>query len=191
MATQAIKLKEHYTKNLVPKLKEELKIKNLWAVPRLEKVKINVGLGPFIAAKKDYSEVIDNIAAICGQRPIVNKAKKAISNFKIRKGLPVGISVTLRGEKMYDFVSKLVNVTLPRIRDFRGISLKAFDGHGNYSMGITENTVFPEINPDNIDKIYGLEITICTTAKNNEVGTILLKALGFPFQKEKEKTSKK
>ena len=103
----------------------------------------------------------------------------------------MGISVTLRGDKMYDFVSKLVNVTLPRIRDFRGISLKSFDGHGNYSLGINENTVFPEINPDNIDKTYGLEITICTTSKNDEVGIKLLKALGFPFQKEKEKISKK
>ena len=124
MATQAQKLKDLYKKTLAPKLREELGIKNLWSVPKLTKVKINVGLGPFIAAKKDYSEVIDNIASISGQRPVINKAKKAISNFKIRKGLPVGISVTLRGDKMYDFVSKLVNITLPRIRDFRGISSK-------------------------------------------------------------------
>lgn len=185
MATKAQKLKDLYTKTLAPKLQEELGIKNLWAVPKLTKVKINVGLGPFITAKKDYSEVIDNIAAISGQRPVINKAKKAISNFKIRKGLPVGISVTLRGNKMYDFVSKLINITLPRIRDFRGISARSFDGHGNYSLGVSENTVFPEINPDNIDKIYGLEITICTSAGNDEKGMKLMKALGFKFQKEK------
>ncbi|HRY91393.1 MAG TPA: 50S ribosomal protein L5 [Candidatus Gracilibacteria bacterium] len=184
MATP-LKLKDHYTKDIIPALKKDLGIKNILAVPKLTKVKVNVGLGPFLSAKKDYSEVLDNLAAITGQKPVINKARKAISNFKIRKGLPIGVSVTVRGSKMYDFVSKLVNITLPRIRDFRGIPLKSFDGNGNYSLGIMENTVFPEINPDNIDKIYSLEVTICTSAKNDKEGMALLKALGFPFQKEK------
>lgn len=191
MENTAITLKEKYRKNVVPLLQKELGIKNLWAVPKISKVKINVGLGQFLASKKDYSEVLDNLAAITGQRPVVNKARKAISNFKIRLGLPIGVSVTLRGKKMYDFVNKLVNITLPRIRDFRGISPKAFDGHGNYTVGITENTVFPEINPDNIDKTHGLEVTIITTAKNDQEGIALLKAMGFPFQTLKEKSSKK
>lgn len=185
MATKPKTLKEIYLTDIVSNLQKELKVKNINAVPRVKAVKLNVGLGPYIAAKKDYSELIDNFAAITGQKPIVTKAKKSISNFKIREEMPVGITVTLRGEKMYDFLSKLVNVTFPRIRDFRGISPKSFDGHGNYSVGITENTVFPEINPDNIEKIHGLQVTIVTTAKNNEEGLALLKALGFPFQKQK------
>jgi len=185
-----LKLKDHYRKNILPLLGKELGVKNVFAIPRLSKVKINVGLGSFLAAKKDYSEVLENLATITGQRPVINKARKAISNFKIRKGLPIGVSVTIRGNKMYDFISKLVNVTLPRIRDFRGIPSKSFDGHGNYTMGIAENTVFPEINPDAIDKIYSLEVTICTTAKDDEEGQALFKALGFPFQKEKT-TAKK
>lgn len=189
MAKEPITLREHYYKNILPALQKELGIKNRMAVPKLEKVKINVGLGPFLAAKKDYSDILDNIAAISGQRPVVNNAKKSISNFKVREGHPVAVSVTLRGNKMYDFVSKLVNITFPRVRDFRGISGKSFDGHGNYSVGITENIVFPEINPDNVDKIHGLQITVCTTAKNNEEGYSLLKALGFPFKESKEKKS--
>ena len=190
MSTQPLKLKEHFFKNLAPALKKELGVKNVWAVPRLTKVKLNVGLGSFIAAKKDYSEVVDNLAAITGQKPVVTKARMAISNFKIKQHQPVGVTVTLRGKKMYDFISKLVNITFPRVRDFRGISPKGFDGHGNYTVGIVENTVFPEINPDNIDKIYGLEVTIVTTAKDDASGKKLLEAFGFPFQKIKEKKAK-
>lgn len=189
MAKELLTLREHYNKNILPKLQKDLGIKNPMAVPKLEKVKLNVGLGPFLAAKKDYSDVLDNIAAVTGQRPVVNNARKSISNFKVKEGYPVGISVTLRGDKMYDFVSKLVNITFPRVRDFRGISGRSFDGKGNYSVGITENIVFPEINPDNVEKIHGLQITICTTAKNNEEGYQLLKALGFPFRESKEKKS--
>lgn len=183
--------KENFTKNLIPRLQTELGIKNVWAIPRLSKVKINVGLGSFIAGKKDYSGVIDNMTAMTGQKPVVTKARKAISNFKIKQNQPVGVAVTLRGKRMYDFVNKLVNITFPRVRDFRGISPKGFDGHGNYTVGITENTVFPEINPDNIDKIYGLEVTVVTTAKDDEGGRKLLTALGFPFQKPKEGAAKK
>lgn len=185
------KLKEHFNKTITPVLQKELGLKNIWATPRISKVKINVGLGSFIAGKKDYSEVLDNVAAIAGQKPVVTRARKAISNFKIKENQPVGVTVTLRGKKMYDFLTKLTNITFPRIRDFRGISPKAFDGHGNYTVGIVENSVFPEINPDNIEKIHGLEVTIVTTAKDDASGKKLLEAMGFPFQKLKEKKTKK
>lgn len=180
--SQPIKLKEQYMKTLRPALQKELGIKNINAVPKLSYVKLNVGLGPWIAAKKDYSEILENFASISGQKPVVTLARKAISNFKIRKDLPVGVTVTLRGEKMYDFVNKFVNITLPRVRDFRGINPKGFDGHGNYSLGIKENNVFPEINPDNVDKIHGLQATFVTTAKNDEEGLALLNTFGFPFK---------
>ena len=187
MSKELLTLKENFDKTIAPAIQKELGIKNVWAVPRLKMVKINVGLGSFLAGKKDYTVVLDNLAAITGQKPVVTKARKAISNFKLKLNQPVGVTVTLRGKKMYDFVTKLVNITFPRIRDFRGISPKSFDGHGNYSVGITENTVFPEINPDSIDKIYGLQITICTTAKNDQEGKKLLEAIGFPFQKPTKK----
>ncbi len=186
-----ISLMETYKKEIAPKLQKELGIKNVNAVPALKTVKLNVGLGQFITAKKDYSEVLDNIAAITGQRPVVTKAKKAISNFKLRQGVPVGVAVSLHGKRMYDFINKLVHITLPRIRDFRGLPLKGFDGHGNYTIGISENTVFPEINPDNVDKIHGLQITIVTTAKTNEEGQKLLKAMNFPFQAPPKKVAEK
>lgn len=186
MAKTSITLREHYLKNIAPALQQELGIKNVYAVPRLEKVKINIGLGPFLAAKKDYSEILDNVAAITGQRPVVTKARKSISNFKIREDMPVGVSVTLRGNRMYDFVNKLVNITFPRVRDFRGINKKGFDGRGNYSVGIAENIVFPEINPDAVDKIHGMQITVTTTARDNEEGYQLLKAMGFPFKEAKK-----
>jgi large subunit ribosomal protein L5 len=159
-------------------------------VPRLKKVQLNVGLGSFIAGKKDYSEVIDNLAAISGQKPVVTKARMAISNFKIKQNQPIGVTVTIRGKRMWDFLSKLVNVTLPRIRDFRGIPPKGFDGHGNYTLGIQETTVFPEINPENMEKIHGMQVTIVTSAGNDQNGQALLKALGFPFQIQKEKAQK-
>lgn len=186
MATKALTLQEQFQKNILPSLQKELGIKNVWAVPRLKKVKLNVGLGPFIAAKKDYSEIINNLAVITGQKPVVTKARKAISNFKIRKDLPVGVTVTLRGKRMYDFVNRLVNITFPRVRDFQGISVKGFDGKGNYSVGILENTVFPEVNPDTVDKIHSLQVTIVTSAGDDEKGYKLLKALGFPFQKSQK-----
>lgn len=186
MATKPQTLKEHFQNDIVPTLQKELKIKNINAVPKVKSIKLNVGLGPYIAAKKDYSELVDNFAAITGQKPVITKARKAISNFKIRENMPVGVAVTLRGQKMYDFLSKLINITFPRVRDFRGISAKGFDGHGNYTVGISENTVFPEINPDNIEKIHGLQVTVVTTAKDDKEGFTLLKAMGFPFQKQKK-----
>lgn len=181
MATP-ISLKEQYDKEIAPSLQKDLGITNKHAIPALKMVKLNVGIGSIIAGKKDYSEIVENLAAISGQKPIVTKARKSISNFKLREGMPVGATVTLRGKKMYDFMNKLINVTFPRIRDFRGVSVRGFDGRGNYSIGIKENTVFPEINPDNADKIHGLQVTIVTSATNNEDGYKLLKAMGFPFQ---------
>jgi len=191
MATKLITLKEQYNNVVAPALKKDLKLKNTWAVPRLSKVIINVGLGSFLAGKKDYSQVLETLSSISGQRPVVTKARKAISNFKIKEGQAIGVTVTVRGKKMYDFVSKLVNITFPRVRDFRGIPTEGFDGHGNYTVGLKENTVFPEVNPDNIEKIHGLEVTIVTSAKNDEQGFALLKALGFPFQAKKKEGKKK
>jgi len=190
MANTAITLKENYIKNIAPALQKDLNIKNVSAVPKIKVVKLNVGLGAFLAGKKDYSEVLENIAAITGQRPVVTKARKAISNFKIRENMPIGVSVTLRGKKMYDFINKLVNITLPRVRDFRGLTTRSFDGRGNFTMGLKETTVFPEINPENMDRVHGIEITIVTTAKDNESGIKLLTALGFPFKETKANKSK-
>lgn len=189
MATQPLSLKEKYEKEIRPNLQKELGIKNPLAVPALKMVKLNAGLGSFIAAKKDYSEVLENLAAVSGQKAVITKARKSISNFKIRQGVPVGATVTLRGKRMYDFMNKLINIILPRIRDFRGLPVRGFDNHGNYTVGISENTVFPEINPDNVEKIHGLQITIVTTAKNNDEGFQLLKAMGFPFQAPQKKSS--
>jgi large subunit ribosomal protein L5 len=184
-------LRKRYINVIAPALQKELGIKNVNAVPKIVKIRLNVGLGQFLAGKKDYSEVLENIAAITGQKPIISKARKAISNFKIRQGMPIGASVTLRGERMYDFVNKLVNVTLPRVRDFRGLTTRSFDGKGNLTLGIKETTVFPEVNPENIDKIHGIEISIITTAKDNESGIKLLDALGFPFRETRTKKPQK
>jgi large subunit ribosomal protein L5 len=192
MPKQPIKFKENFEKNIAAVLQKEIGLKNKLALPRLSKITINVGLGSFLAGKKDYSQVLETLAAISGQKPVVTKARKAISNFKIKENQPIGVTVTIRGKRMYDFFNKFVNITLPRIRDFRGLSPKAFDTCGNYSVGIKESTVFPEVNQENLEKIHGLEITIVTTARNNEQGYKLLKALGFPFQKkEKEKGKEK
>ena len=169
---------------VAPAVKKELGLSNDLAVPMISKVKVNVGIGTLGKQTKDFSEVIENVSKIAGQKPVITKAKKAISNFKLRKGLPVGITVTLRGKRAYDLVERLVAVVLPRVRDFRGLSTKAFDGKGNYSIGFREAIVFPEISPDDITNVHGVQITIVTTAKNNEQGVALLKTIGFPFKKE-------
>jgi len=184
-------LRENFVKNIMPALKKELDVKNANAVPRVKMVKLNVGIGKLTGMGKDYTYVADNIAAISGQKPMVAKAKIAISNFKLKKGQPVGVYVTLRGNRMYDFLNKLVNVVFPRVRDFRGISPKSFDGHGNYTVAIKESTVFPEINPEDLSKIHGIEVTVVTSAKNNTDGRKLLKAMGFPFQELKKREAKK
>jgi len=146
-------------------------------------IKINVGIGTLAKNTKDFSDVINNIALITGQKPVLTMAKKSISNFKLRVGTPVGVTVTLRGDKMYEFLYRLVHIVLPRVRDFRGLNPKAFDGKGNYSIGFKEALVFPEINPDNVSNVHGIQITIVTTAQDNESGKALLKAIGIPFKK--------
>ncbi|MBD3270870.1 50S ribosomal protein L5 [Candidatus Peregrinibacteria bacterium] len=182
MASKVKQLKNRYYEDILPELQKTLGIKNINAVPKVEKVIVNVGIGKLLEGGKDYSEIVENVSLITGQKPVVAKARKSISNFKLREGMPVGVFSTLRGQRMYDFLNKLVNVTLPRTRDFRGISPKSFDGKGNYSLAIKEHTVFPEINPDDIVKIHGLQITVVTSAKDNQQAYELLKAMGFPFQ---------
>lgn len=187
--TKPLNFKEHFTRNILPALQKELNRKNVMAVPRVKMVKINVGIGKMSEGGKDYAHVISSVSTISGQKPVIAKARIAISNFKLKKGQPVGVSVTLRGKRMYDFLNKLVNVAFPRIRDFRGIAGKGFDGHGNYTVGIKEHTVFPEIGAEDVSKIHGLEITVVTTAKNDEEGRKLLQLMGFPFQKKKSTVS--
>lgn len=174
---------QNYQSTVAPALQKELELKNVMQVPKLTKVKVNVGIGTLTKKTKDFSDVIENVTKITGQKPVVTKAKIAVSNFKLRKGMPVGITVTLRGEKMYEFIYRLVNIALPRVRDFRGISPKAFDGNGNYSLGFKEAIVFPEINPDDVSNVHGLQITVCTTANDDKSAHALLEKLGFPFKK--------
>ena len=172
-----------FTKTIVPALQKELGIKNPMAVPKLSKVTLNVGIGTLTKNTKDYSDVLNNVAKIAGQKPVVTKAKIAISNFKLRQGMPTGITVTLRGKNMYEFVYRLVNIVFPRVRDFRGLSPKAFDGQGNYSVGFKEALVFPEINPDDVLNVHGIQVTLTTTAKDDKQGRALLDSMGFPFKK--------
>jgi len=180
-----MKLKDRYYKEILPALQKELGIKNVNAVPKITKVIVNAGLGSaYTSGAKDFTEFVENFKAITGQTPVIRKSTKAISNFKLREGLPNGVMVTLRGERMYDFINKLVNIVFPRIRDFRGISNKSFDGKGNYSVGLKEHTVFAEINPDDLSKIHGLQICINTNAKNDKNALALLTAFGFPFKKK-------
>jgi len=162
---------------------KEFGYKNTMAAPRLLRIVLNIGLGQATKDAKFLDVAENTLRKICGQHPIRKKAKKSVSAFKVRQGMIVGMMVTLRGEKMYSFLDKLINVTLPRVRDFRGISAKAFDGHGNISLGFKENIAFPEILPEEIERMHGLEVTIATTAKTNEEGRALLKNLGFPFSK--------
>lgn len=175
-------LKQYYEKNVVPSLIETFKYKNIMQVPKIQKVVLNMGLGEAIHNIKLIDSAAEELKIIAGQKPVVTRAKKSIAAFKLRAGMPIGCSVTLRRLRMYDFYNKLVNIALPRVRDFRGISGKAFDGHGNYSLGIREHIIFPEIDYDKIDKIKGLNITVVTTANTDEEGRELLKLLGMPFR---------
>jgi len=176
------RLKELYSKELAPKLMKEFNYKNKMQVPRLQKVVVNMGLGEAIQNIKVLDSATNELMAITGQKPVPSKAKKSIANFKLRKGMSIGCFVTLRKKRMYEFFDRLVNVALPRVRDFRGVSGRSFDGRGNYSLGIKEQIIFPEINYDKIDKIKGLNITIVTTAKTDEEGKALLGLLGMPFK---------
>lgn len=175
-------LAKKYKDEIVPSLIQEFQYNNVMEVPKIEKIVLNMGLGEAIQNIKVLESASEEIMLIAGQKPVVTKAKKSIAAFKLREGMPIGCMVTLRGEKMYDFLSKLVNVALPRVRDFRGISGKAFDGRGNYSLGIKEHLIFPEIDYDKIDKIKGMNITVVTTAKTDAEGKALLKNFGMPFK---------
>jgi large subunit ribosomal protein L5 len=178
------RLKTVYQDTIVPKLKEEFGYSNIHQVPKVIKITLNRGLGEASQNAKALESSIAEISKITGQKPVVTRAKKAIAGFKIRQGMPVGVMVTLRSERMYAFLDRLINLALPRIRDFRGISDKSFDGHGNYSLGVREQLIFPEIDYDSIDQIRGLDISIITTAKTDEEGRALLKAMGMPFRNQ-------
>ncbi len=175
-------LKEFYEKEAVPKLIEAFQYKNIMQVPKLQKIVLNMGLGEAIHNIKLLDSAAEELKAIAGQHPVITRAKKSIAAFKLREGMPIGCMVTLRRSRMYDFFYKLVNIALPRVRDFRGISAKAFDGRGNYSLGIKEHIIFPEIDYDKIDRIKGLNISVVTTARSDEEGKQLLRLLGMPFK---------
>lgn len=176
------RLHDYYKSDVVPKLREKFGYKNPMQVPKLEKVILNMGLGEAIENIKILDSAAEEIAIITGQKPVITKARMSISNFKLRAGVPIGIKVTLRRDRMYYFIDKLLAVALPRVRDFKGVSPKGFDGRGNYTMGVKEQIIFPEINYDKIDKIKGMNITIVTTARNDEEGLELLRLLGMPFR---------
>ena len=177
-----IPLKEHYNKVVVPELKESLGVKSNMAVPRISKVTLNMGVGEALSDKKLLEKAVEDMTLISGQKPLVTKVRKSVANFKIRDGMPIGCKVTLRGERMYDFLQRLLGIAIPRERDFRGLDTRSIDGRGNYSMGIKEHIIFPEIDYDKIDKLRGMDITVSTTAKNNEEGELLLRAMKFPFK---------
>ncbi|MBP2016925.1 large subunit ribosomal protein L5 [Symbiobacterium terraclitae] len=174
-------LKTKYQEEVVPALQKQFNYRNVMMVPRLDKIVVNVGLGEAVQNAKALDAAVGDIAAITGQRPVITRARKSISTFKIRTGMPIGCKVTLRGERMWDFLEKLIYVALPRVRDFRGVSPKAFDGRGNYALGLKEQLIFPEIDYDKIDKIRGMDVIIVTTAKTDEEAKALLKGLGMPF----------
>lgn len=178
----ATRLKSLYQQTIVPKLVEQFQYKNIQEVPKVTKVTINRGLGEAAQNAKSLEASLKEVAVITGQKPVVTRAKKAIAGFKIRQGMPVGLMVTLRGDRMYDFLDRLIGLSLPRIRDFRGISPKSFDGRGNYTLGVREQLIFPEVEYDSIDQIRGLDISIITTAKTDEEGRALLKEIGMPFR---------
>jgi large subunit ribosomal protein L5 len=176
------RLFDYYKGEVVPRMKEKFRYRNPMQVPKVEKVIINMGLGEAIDNIKAIDAAIEEIGLITGQKPVVTKARKSISNFKLRAGVPIGVKVTLRRDQMYYFLDKLMGVALPRVRDFKGVSPKGFDGRGNYTLGIREQIIFPEINYDKIDKIRGMNITIVTSARNDEEGLELLRLLGMPFR---------
>lgn len=177
------RLKEKYTKEVIPALQEKFNYKSIMQVPKIEKICINKGMGAAVADKKLIDGAVEEITTITGQKAVPTKSKKAISNFKLRENMPIGVRVTLRGDKMYEFLDRLMNIALPRVRDFRGVSNKGFDGRGNYTLGVKEQIIFPEISIDKVGKISGMDITFVTTAKTDEESFELLKAFGMPFTK--------
>jgi len=181
ITTAAPRLKERYKSEIAPALVQEFGYKNVMQAPRVEKVSLNIGLGEAVANAKALEAASQDIATITGQHPVITKAKKSISNFKLREGMPIGVMVTLRGAKMWEFLDRLLNAALPRLRDFNGVSPNSFDGRGNYSLGLKEQVIFPEIEYDKIDKVRGMQISIITTAKSDEEAKRLLELLGMPF----------
>ncbi|QUM78962.1 MULTISPECIES: 50S ribosomal protein L5 [unclassified Moritella] len=177
------KLHEYYKETIAPELKTKFGYKSIMQVPRIEKITLNMGVGEAINDKKVLENAAADMAAISGQKPLITKARKSVAGFKIREGYPIGCKVTLRGERMWEFLERLIGISIPRIRDFRGLNPKSFDGRGNYSMGVREQIIFPEIDYDKIDKIRGMDITITTTANSDEEGHALLTAFNFPFRK--------
>jgi large subunit ribosomal protein L5 len=180
------RLKEHYESQVVPALNKEFGYKNLMAVPKITKVVLNVGVGEATTNARLLDTVSEELAAITGQKPIIKKARKAIAGFKLRAGMPIGVMVTLRRERMYEFLDRLLNIGLARVRDFRGVSPKAFDGRGNYTLGIKDQLIFPELDVGKVERVYGLNITIVTTARTDEEGRVLLEKMGMPFQKKEQ-----
>jgi large subunit ribosomal protein L5 len=178
----AARLKERYHKEIAPAISKEFGIENPMAVPKLEKIVLNMGMGEAVANSKVLDPAAEELRAIAGQKPVITKAKKSIASFKLRQGMPIGVMVTLRGDRMYEFLDRLITVALPRVRDFRGVSPRAFDGRGNYTLGIREQLIFPEIDFNKVDKTRGMNISIVTTARNDEQARSLLKALGMPFR---------
>ena len=177
------KLHDYYRDQVVNELKNKFGYKSVMQVPRIEKITLNMGVGEALTDKKLLDNAVADLAAISGQKPLVTKARKSVAGFKIRQGYPIGCKVTLRGERMWEFFERLITIAVPRIRDFRGLSAKSFDGRGNYSMGVREQIIFPEIDYDKVDRVRGLDITTTTTAKNDEEGQALLAAFNFPFRK--------
>jgi large subunit ribosomal protein L5 len=182
MIAMAARLKDHYKKNVVPALIKEFGYRNVMAVPKLEKISVNVGLGEATQNAKLMDGAVQELGQITGQKPVVTKARKSIAAFKLRAGMSIGCAVTLRGERMYEFMDRLVNVALPRVRDFRGVSTKSFDGRGNYTLGLRDQLIFPEIDYNKVDKLKGMNVCITTTARTDAEGLALLKHLGMPFR---------
>jgi large subunit ribosomal protein L5 len=176
------RLLERYRKEVLPALAEQLGRTNPLSLPRLEKIVVNMGVGSATSEKKHLEEAMDALMHITGQKPVMTRARKSVAGFRVRKGMAIGCKVTLRGRRMYEFLDRLISIALPRVRDFRGLNPKAFDGHGNYSLGLSEQWVFPELNPDRYTRTQGMNVTICTTARSDDEARLLLRALGMPFR---------
>ncbi len=177
------RLQEHYKETVAPQLMKELGLSNPMEVPRITKITLNMGVGESVGDRKVLDRAMDDMTKIAGQKPVITRARKSVASFKIRDGMPIGCKVTLRRERMYEFLDRLVNIAIPRVRDFRGLSAKAFDGRGNFNMGVREQIIFPEVDYDEVDAIRGMNITVTTTARNDEEGRALLQAFNFPFRK--------
>ena len=178
------RLKEHYASQIIPQMKEEFGYQNVMQMPKLDKIVLNIGVGEAVGDSKKVNAAYEELMKIAGQKPVITKARKSIATFKLRDGMPIGVKVTLRADRMYEFLDRLITIALPRVRDFRGVNPKSFDGNGNYAMGLKEQIVFPEINYDQVDDIRGMDIIICTTAKTDDEARELLAGFNMPFQKQ-------